>query len=714
MEHTRPTPEELFGLHLFDRETMRRYLPEALFSRLTDAIEGGEKLDEAVADAVAGAMRTWALHMGATHYTHWFQPRTEATAEKHMAFLSAGDDGRPLQAFSGKELISSEPDASSFPNGGMRSTFEARGYCAWDPSSPAFLIMSRKGGTLCIPSVFIALDGTPLDMKTPLLRAIDAVSSRALRMLKLFGNRSVKNVQVTVGAEQEYFLIEQEMAAKRPDLELCGRALLGNPSPKEPGVEAHYLGSIPPRVVDFMEDVERDMYRLGTCLMARHNEAAPCQFEFAPVVAEANRGCDANHMLMETMRRMALRHNLKLLLHEKPFTHMNGSGKHLNFSLKDSEGRNLLKPSSNQRRNLQFLTFLTAFTLGVARHGGLLRASIASPGNMHRLGGHEAPPAIMTVYMGDVLNGVFDDLSKGGTLGELQGETALDLGLNRLPRVGAHTSDRNRTSPIAFTGNKFEFRGVGAPAAISGPLTFCLALWCDGLDALADIIEARLADGADLTEAAITALRQAAGETAAVRFDGNGYAADWPEKARKLGLPVCDTTLEALAHYITADSKDLMGRLGIMDSRELIAYERIRLDQYNQNLTTEMSVLLTMITEGVIPALTRQIKLEGEALAVLPQQAPVDEWKESLIELAALRAGLAHHYTELKNLLAGLESEEDPDKKAKALTDRGLPLMNTLRDLSNKTERRVAADLWPYPTLREVLTITNHRIAPGA
>ena len=701
--------EDLLGMHLFTLEKMRDYLPPQAYEQLKTAGEEGGKLDEGLADAVANAMRCWALNMGATHYTHWFQPRTEATAEKHMAFLSLDGDDHPIHAFSGKDLISSEPDASSFPNGGMRSTFEARGYCAWDPTSPAFIIPSRKGGTLCIPSVFIALDGTPLDMKTPLLRAIDAVSSRAMTLLKMFGNRSVKSVEVTVGAEQEFFLIEEEMASKRPDLALVGRALLGNPSPKEPAVEAHYLGAIAPRVIDFMEDVERDMYRLGTCLMARHNEASPCQFEFAPTVSEANRGCDANHLLMETMRRMARRHNLRLLLHEKPFSHMNGSGKHLNFSMRDSEGRNLLSPSSNPRRNLQFLTFLMAFVVGAQHHGGLLRASIASLGNMHRLGGHEAPPSVMTVYLGDVLSNLLDQLESGKNLGEIKGENSLDLG-GRLPRVGAHTSDRNRTSPVAFTGNKFEFRGVGSPAAISGPLTFCLALWCDGLDYMINAIKKHSKGEALSEEAFLKALRDAARATKAVRFEGNGYDPSWPGQARKRGLPVCDTTLDALAQYTTDASKKLLDELAIMNGRELEAYSTIRLEQYARGLKAEMSVLLTMITEGVIPALTREIADQGRALSYLPGEAPTADWKEALIDLAKLRADLVQNYDALKDLLAKLDDDEDLAHRAKVLTEQGLPLMDQLRDLSNKTERRVARDLWPYPTLREVLTLTNNRL----
>lgn len=702
-------PREIFGMHLFDRDQMKERLPEEVFRRITAAMEGGQPLDLDVADCVAAAMREWGLSKGATHYTHWFQPRTESTAEKHMAFLTLDDQGRPIHSFSGKELFRSEPDASSFPSGGMRSTFEARGYCAWDPSSPAFIVMSHKGGTLCIPSVFISFDGTPLDMKTPLLKSIDAVSSRAMRLLKLFGNRTVRSVEVTVGAEQEFFLLEGTEAAKRPDLEICSRTLIGAPSPKAQTVEAHYLGAIHPRVLSFMEDVERDMYRLGSVIMTRHNEAAPCQFEFAPVLAEANRGCDENHMLMEVMRKMARRHKLKLLLHEKPFRGVNGSGKHLNFSLRDSEGRNLLKPSINAKRNLQFLTFLGAFLFGMSRHGSLLRASIATPGNMHRLGGHEAPPSVMTVYLGDVLTQILDNVAQGkrSFSGDVESSAFLDLGLNRLPRLDSDTSDRNRTSPVAFTGNKWEFRGVGAPQAISGPLTICLSVWAAGLEQMADSIEARMVDGATLTEAALDSVRQATLESRTVRFEGNGYAPEWPTEARKMGLPVCDTTLEALEQYLVKDHKNLITRLGIMTEREIDAYYHIRVEQYVQTLSVEMAVLATMIWEGVLPALASQMSLEASGLAALSSTSPArTAWQESLDHLGTQREELVQLVIQLEKLRRRCEGEP-PVKAARIITEEGLPLMDLIREKSDWTEQHMAAHLWPYPTMRRLLEMKD-------
>ena len=698
-------PAEIFGIHVFDNEAMKERLPEEVYKRLMTAVEGDEKLDGSIADFVAAAMKEWALSKGATHYTHWFQPRTESTAEKHLAFLSLDDAGNPIQSFRGKELIRSEPDASSFPSGGMRSTFEARGYCAWDPSSPAFIVLSHKGGVLCIPSVFLSYDGTPLDMKTPLLKSIDAIRERAMKLLKLFGNRTVRSVDVTIGAEQEYFLIEESKAKLRPDIALCGRTLIGAPSPKPQTIEAHYFGSIHPRVLAYMEDVERDMYRLGQVLLTRHNEVAPCQFEFAPILAEANRGCDQNHMLMEVMKKMARRHNFRLMLHEKPFNSVNGSGKHLNISLRDSEGRNLLKSSSNPRRNVQFIAFLSSFLFGIARHGGLLRASIASAGNSHRLGGHEAPPAVMSVYVGELVDQILENI-RTGVVQDMPSANLIDLGSDRLPSVKADNSDRNRTSPIAFTGNKWEFRAVGAPQALSGPLTVFLAIWSEGIERFNTLLEERIKAGADAGDAAIEVIRQAATEAAAVRFEGNGYDPSWPEEARRRGLPVCNTTVEALDQYLLKEHRDLLTSLGIMTEREIDAYHEIRIEQYVETVDTEMAVLRSMMFEGVLPAISKQIAREGEALAARPKKMgdALSPWTESLEGLAAVKCSIL---SELKNLDAVLKQSAAmaPHDAAVLLTEQGLSAMERIRSLSDLAEQQIARDLWPYPTYREMLHI---------
>ncbi len=700
-------PAEIFGMHVFDKTEMKERLPENIYKQLMTAVEGDGKLDTSIADYVAAAMKEWALSKGATHYTHWFQPRTEVTAERHMAFLNLDNEGAPIQTFSGSELTRSEPDASSFPSGGMRDTFEARGYCTWDPSSPAFIVLSHKGGTLCIPSVFISYDGTPLDMKTPLLKSIDAIQGRAMRLLKLFGNRNVRSVDVTIGAEQEYFLIDESKARKRPDIELCKRTLIGAPSPKSQTVEAHYFGAIHPRVLAYMEDVERDMYRLGQVLSTRHNEVAPGQFEFAPVLAEANRGCDQNQMLMEVMRKMARRHHFQLLLHEKPFASVNGSGKHLNVSLRDSEGRNLLKPTNNPRRNIQFLSFIASFLLGVSRHGGLLRACIASPGNAHRLGGNEAPPAVMSIFLGAVLNHALSNIAKGVT-DDFTAKDIIDLGLDRLPSVSRDMGDRNRTSPIAFTGNKWEFRAVGAPQALSGPLTILLAVWADGIERFSGALEARVVAGADVTEAALAVIKDAWDESAAVRFEGNGYEASWIEEARRRGLPVCRNTVEALDQYLVKEHRDLLVELGIMTDREIEAYYEVRLQQYCETVETELGVMRNMMYEGVLPAVSKQLIRETKAISALPENAKgaLAPWQANIARLAEIKCGILAGLVRLDAVVAGVKGKSTSEAAA-LLVGEGTSVMRDIRALSDEAEGYVAADLWPYPGYTELFRIED-------
>ncbi len=702
-------PAEIFGMHVFDKAAMKERLPEDIYKRLMTAVEGDGKLESSIADYVAAAMKEWALSNGATHYTHWFQPRTEVTAERHMAFLNLDDEGNPIQSFSGKELIRSEPDASSFPSGGMRNTFEARGYSAWDPSSPAFIVTSHKGGTLCIPSVFISYDGAPLDMKTPLLKSIDAIQMCAMRLLKLFGNRTVRSVEVTIGAEQEYFLLDEGKALKRPDIEVCGRTLIGAPSPKPQTVDAHYFGAIHPRVLAYMEDVERDMYRLGQVLVTRHNEVAPGQFEFAPVLTEANRGCDQNQMLMEVMRKMARRHHFKILLHEKPYGSVNGSGKHLNFSLRDSEGRNLLKPSNNPRRNIQFFAFICSFLMGVSRHSGLLRAAIASVGNRCRLGGHEAPPAVMSVYVGSLLDHVLSNIASE-VPSDVAGKGHLDLGMHRLPNLDIDVCDRNRTSPIAFTGNKWEFRAIGAPQALGGPLSILIAVWCDGLERFCTALESRIAAGADVADAALEVIKEAWAESANVRFEGNGYDPEWIEEAKRRGLPVCKNTVEALDQYLIKDHRDLLSELGIMSDRDITAYHEVRIEQFVETLMTEMGVLRNMMYEGVLPAITQQIVRETKAMAGLPAsfKGKKSVWEKTITDLAEIKCDIIENLNKLDAVLESLKDKE-PHAVAEALDEECTDLANKIRESSDKAEVLVASDLWPYPSYMDMLRIEDFK-----
>jgi glutamine synthetase len=621
-----------------------------------------------------------------------------------MAFLTADENGLPMESFKGKELVQSEPDASSFPSGGIRSTFEARGYSAWDPTSPAFIVTSRKGGTLCIPSVFISYDGTPLDLKTPLMKSLDAVESRALRLLKLFGNRGVRWAKVTVGAEQEFFLVDGAGARKRPDLQFCGRTIIGCQPPKGQQMEDHYFGAIPPRVLAYMEDVERDLYRLGVVITTRHNEVAPCQFEFAPQFAEANLACDQNQLIMETMRKMARRHDLMLLLHEKPFASLNGSGKHINFSIQDSEGKNVLKPSSNQRKNIQFLTFLSALLLGLSKYSPLLRASIASPGNMHRLGGNEAPPAIMSVYLGDTLSAILERIEQG--LPEsFPGKSLIDLGLTRLPEVSVDNTDRNRTAPLAFTGNKFEFRAPGASQSIAGPLTMILSIWAWGLDQICSMIESRLGGG-DVVDAALEAIRYAAQESKNVRFEGNAYSQEWHDEAKRRGLTIANSTPEALALYLVPEHRQLLSDLHVMTDRETSAYYEIRLEQYVKTVEIEMGILHSMVWEGILPALTKQIVLEGQSLSSFEGKGAIDTqpWFKFVERLGSLKSGLLTSIERLDNLRQSIQ-EMPLEKQAQVLTEEGLPLYEAIRGMCDAAESITAASVWPYPTYRDLLYI---------
>ncbi len=698
-------PTSYFGRHVFNEKAMRERLPQDVFEQLTSAINGGQqKLDSRIADVVAAAMKEWAISLGATHYAHWFHPRTELTAEKHMAFLSVDERGTPLEAFTGGELIQSEPDASSLPSGGTRSTFEARGYTAWDPTSPAFIIPTENGGTLCIPSIFFSWDGTPLDMKTPLLKAITAIEERAMRMLRLFGNRGIRWVKVTVGAEQEFFLIDEDLGRKRPDLVLCGRTVIGCLPPKGQQLEDHYFGAIHPRVLAYMEETEQELHKLGIAIKTRHDEVAPCQFEFAPQFTEANLATDQNQITMSAMKRIARRHGLRLLLHEKPFAVINGSGKHTNFSLMDSDGHNLLEPSTSQRRNVQFLAFLGALLLGVSKYSSLLRASVASPGNMHRLGGNEAPPAIMSVYLGSALTDVLNRLEEGFP-DEIPTKGLMDLGLNKLPSIKKENSDRNRTAPLAFTGNKFEFRATGASQSIAGPLTMLLTIWAWGIEEVTNRIESRLGN-TDIADATLDVLRDVAKESMAIRFEGNCYDPEWHEEARRRGLPIANTTPEALSYYLIPENRDLLSGLNVMTDREITAYYETRLEQYVKTVDVEMAVMDDMIRHGILPSISRQVIQEGSALekAASLLDDGLETWKGHMKTLCGIKEALLQKLEELENFRKKVKMEE-LEESASLITEEGLKLMNEIRSLSDAAESWIADDLQPFPPYRDLLVI---------
>ncbi len=702
-----PKMREIYGSLVFDQKAMKQRLPRDVYDNLVGAIEGRQKLDSGIADTVALAMKDWAVSKGASHWAHWFHPLTELTAEKHTAFVTADDNGFPLESFRGEDLMQSEPDASSFPSGGTRSTFEARGYSAWDPTSPAFIIKSPKGGTLCIPSVFLAYDGTPLDLKTYLLRSMEAVESRALKMLKLFGNRGVRYVRATVGGEQEFFLLDRPRAQKRTDIRFCGRTLIGSPPPRDQKMEDHYFGSIPTRVLAYMEDVQRDLARLGVDLATRHNEVARCQFEFAPNFTEANLSCDQNQLIMETMRKMACQHELRLLFHEKPFMDMNGSGKHINFSLQDSEGRNLLKPSSNQRKNVIFLSFLSSFVLGVAEHSGLLHASVSTPGNMYRLGGHEAPPSIISVYLGQAIDKIISEIEEGNCGGDMPAKNTVDIGLSKLPEIVAFDSDRNRTSPVAFTGNKFEFRAPGASQAMAVPVTAALSVWAAGLEKFINVFEARINKGEDVLEAAICTIREVSRMNRKIRFEGDAYSAEWHEEAERRGIVKAKTIPEGIDLFMEPSTLKMLEELGIFKKKEMESFYVIRMESFVRNIEIEMSVLRDMIWEGILPAISKQIILEREALSSAGNYSEEghEEWEKHIARLAKAKTdlmGKTKELVEMKERMAKLSLR----KHADALVDEAVPLMAEIRKISDSVEVYMSADNMAYPNYRSLLSLS--------
>ncbi len=702
-----PKMRDIYGSLVFDQKAMKQRLPRDVYESLVGAIEGRQKLDSGIADTVALAMKDWAVSNGASHWAHWFHPLTELTAEKHTAFVMADENGFPLESFRGQDLMQSEPDASSFPSGGTRSTFEARGYSAWDPTSPAFIIKSPKGGTLCIPSVFLAYDGTPLDLKTYLLRSVEAVESRALKMLKLFGNRGVRYVRATVGGEQEYFLLDRPRAQKRTDIRFCGRTLLGSAPPKDQKMEDHYFGSIPTRVLAYMEDVQRDLARLGVGLATRHNEVARCQFEFAPNFAEANLACDQNQLIMETMRKMARQHELRLLFHEKPFMDMNGSGKHVNFSLQDSEGRNLLKPSSNQRKNIIFLSFLSSFVLGVAEYSGLLQASVSTPGNMYRLGGHEAPPSIISVYLGGAIDKIIREIEDGNCGSDMPAKNTVDLGLSKLPEIIAFDSDRNRTSPVAFTGNKFEFRAPGASQAIALPVTAIFSVWAAGLEKFISIFEERINKGEDAIEAALCTIREVSVMSRKIRFEGDAYSAEWHAEAERRGIVKAKTIPEGIDLFMEPKTLTMLEELGIFKKKEMESFYVIRMESFVKSIEIEMSVLRDMIWEGILPAISKQILLESSSFSSVCDCGleGADAWKKHIAKLAKAKIDLMEktkELVEMKERMSKLSLREHAD----ALVNEAVPLMAEIRKIADSVEVYMSAENMAYPNYRSLLSLS--------
>ncbi|MBI4871993.1 MAG: glutamine synthetase III [Candidatus Riflebacteria bacterium] len=707
---------QYFGVNTFNEAAMREKLPAKVYRKLRDSIRRGDKLDMEIADAVAHAMKEWALERGVSHFCHWFQPQTGLTAEKHDSFLAFSEEGLPIERFNGGQLIQSEPDASSFPSGGMRSTFEARGYTAWDPSSPAFIIEDVNGKVLCIPSAFISYDGAALDQKTPLLRSMDVLGQRAKQVLELFGAKGPFRVVPTVGPEQEYFLVDRAFFHLRPDLMAAGRTLIGAEPPKGQELEDHYFGSIKDRVRAYMQEVEYELYRLGIPAKTRHNEVAPAQYEMAPIFEEANISADHNQIAMEVMRRVAERHDFALLLHEKPFAGINGSGKHVNWSLMAGDGSNLLEPGDTPQKNLQFLVFLMAVVKAVHKRGALIRSSVASGGNDHRLGANEAPPAIMSVFLGEQLTRILDAIERGVDGHESTERRILSLGISKLPIINRDQTDRNRTSPFAFTGNKFEFRAVGSAFSISLPVAMLNAAVAEGLEEMAADVKHRTKDGAPLDRAVMEVVKAAVTETRSVRFEGNNYSPDWVQEAVKRGLPNLRNTAEALEVLTRSEEKKLLKRLGIFSIDETDARYLVKMERYAKDLEIEAETVRDMAYTMVLPAAYRfQTELAealsdvGAAMGGPPYPGHVAEALEGQRDELA---ELTEHVGGLRKALHALDAAVEKAGRAKRLSEKGqllsgavVPALEAVRKHCDALECKVPDGLWPLPKYREMLFI---------
>jgi glutamine synthetase len=692
----------LFGSLTFNEEVQRARLPKDVYRRLRRTIIHGEPLDPSIADTVATAMKDWAIEHGATHYTHWFQPMNGITAEKHDAFLQPGPDGRAVAEFSGRELIMGEPDASSFPSGGMRSTFEARGYTAWDPTSPPWLLTNHQGATLVIPSAFVSWTGEALDKKTPLLRSMEALSKQAVRVLRLFGSKA-QRVVTTCGPEQEYFLIDRNFYFARPDLINAGRTLFGAKPPKGQELEDQYFGSIPDRVLAFMMEVERELYKCGVPVKTRHNEVAPSQYEVAPIFENANVATDHQMMTMEALRRIAPKFGLACLLHEKPFAGVNGSGKHLNWSMCDDLGNNLLDPGETPHQNIQFLVFCAAMLRAVNKFQGLLRVSVASAGNDHRLGAHEAPPAIMSVFLGDMLTDLFQQIERGDVRGSKAGGI-LDTGVTVLPKLLRHAGDRNRTSPFAFTGNKFEFRAVSANQSIAFPNIALNVAVAEALDYVATDLEHAVASGTPLTDAVKALLRKLIKDNKRIVFNGNNYADDWRKEAARRGLLNHATTVDALPELIKPEVAAAFEKYKVLNGRELRARYEVALETYTKTVTVEAQLMVHMANRYILPAAFQyQTQVAQSAAAVRAAGGVSKETRKALGEITRLIDLFRSRTARLARVVA--EPAASTERHARHVRDEVLPAMAALREAGDRLEMLVPHDLWPLPTYREMLFI---------
>ena len=708
----RPATSAYFGCLTFGARQMRDRLPKGVARSLFASVRQGKKLDVEVAPEVARAIREWAVSQGATHFTHWFQPQTGLTAEKHDAFLSFDEDRQAIESFSASQLIQSEPDASSFPSGGLRATWEARGYTAWNPASPVFIVESGGVRTLCIPSVFIGYNGEALDEMTPLLRSSDVLSHKAMELLELLGDSGVQRVYTTLGVEQEYFLVDRAHYALRPDLVMAGRSLLGAPPPRGQQLEDHYFGGIPERIQACIAEVEQELYKLGVPIVTRHNEVAPCQFEMAPMFEETDVAVDHNQLVMATLRKVALRHGLQAILHEKPFAGINGSGKHCNWSMAISadqpglDGVNLLKPGKTPHQNVRFLVFLAAVLKAVHKHAGLLRAGIASSGNEHRLGANEAPPAIISVFMGRALTQMIEAIADGRAIEGGAEQAMLKLGVAKLPEVEQDNTDRNRTSPFAFTGAKFEFRAVGGSASPGFPVTLLNAAVAEALGEITEQIRGALnGGGQSVDDAVLAVVRRAFAETRAVRFEGNNYSAEWVDEAARRGLLNLRHTPEALDQLVTDSTRATLTSLGILSGAELDSRYHVRMERYVKDILIEAITLREVVETLILPACYTYLsslaqgaaQAKAAGIAVVPQVAVANDVGALVEELRSRVAALA----EVTAAAEGMH--DDLHGQAMKLTTDGKAAMEAVRETADRLECIVADELWPLPKYREML-----------
>jgi len=700
---------EMYGRFVFGERALRERLPKPIYKAFLKSIRERKPLDVTMADAIANAMKDWALELGATHYTHWFQPMTGLTAEKHDSFITPTSDGHIITEFSGKMLIQGEPDASSFPSGGIRATFEARGYTAWDPTSPAFILESPNGRTLCIPTAFCSYTGEALDRKTPLLRSIEALSTQAMRILRLF-NKNSAFVNTTVGPEQEYFLVDKRLFLQRPDLINAGRTLYGSKPPKGQEMSDHYFGAIRSRVLAFMADAEYKLFKLGIPVKTRHNEVAPAQFEIAPVFEAANVGCDHNMLVMETLRSTAEEHGLVCLLHEKPFKGVNGSGKHNNWSMCDSEGNNLLDPGETPQDNAQFLIFLAAVLRAVHKYGTAIRISVASAANDHRLGAHEAPPAILSVYLGDLLGEVVESIVSGKKFKGAKGGV-LKVGVTTLPPLPKDASDRNRTSPFAFTGNRFEFRAVGSSQTVAPANIAINTAVAAALDEIATDFEKELdKKGSDLNSVIQKLLTKYFTEHKPIIFNGDNYSAEWAIEAGKRGLPNLRNTVDALEHFTDKEIVGIFTSNKVLSEREVYSRQEILLDNYSTTISIEAQLTASIGRTMILPAALEYQKQVADTVlslrAAMGEDVDVSAQKSLLEVLTRNVSALKRNLKALDDIRTRADEAKGSSlEKARMYRNSVLPLMSECRAAADELEQYVDDNLWPMPKYRELLWI---------